>query len=97
MNCKHCKTIISEKAKFCPECGKPVPKPEPKPEPQTEQAPPIMSVKQIASFLGISNPTVYRLIREGMPWFPVGGHKRFIRDEVVQWAKSRQFNKLKGA
>lgn len=91
MNCQHCKTVLSANAKFCPQCGKPVPKPEP--EPREEQAPPIMSIKQVAEFLGISSPTVYRLIREGMPWFAVASHKRFIRDEIIHWAKARQRQK----
>lgn len=78
--------------KFCPHCGKPVPKVEP-PFMASEAKPPptIMTVQEIASFLHISKPTVYQLIKEGgLPWFALGQHKRFITEEVIQWAKSQQ-------
>ncbi|CVK17539.1 helix-turn-helix domain-containing protein [Sporomusa sphaeroides] len=91
--CLECRTELTTKAKFCPECGKPAPKPEPiQPKAQEQkQFPPIMNIEQVAEFLCISKCHVYRLIKnEGLPYFPVSQHKRFIADEIMQWAKSRQ-------
>lgn len=90
MNCKYCNASISQNVKFCPECGKASPMPDPKPEIQVQIVPPIMTIQELAKFLRISKPTVYQLIREGMPWFPICGHKRFLTDEILLWAKSRQ-------
>ncbi len=95
LNCPACHTELNMNSKFCPECGKPVPKPEP--EPQISKAeepkyyPPIMTIDQTADFLHISRCNVYTLInKEGLPWFPLGRDKRFLADEVLQWAKGRQ-------
>ena len=89
--CKSCKTKVSDATKFCPECGKPIPKPEPKLEQNVKPMPTIMTVQQVAEFLKVSKPTVYLLIREhNLPWFPIGQCKRFITDEIIQWAKTRQ-------
>jgi excisionase family DNA binding protein len=96
MNCKYCNADIPENVKFCPECGKASPMPDPEPEPQVQFIPPIMTIEEVAKFLKVSKPTVYNLIRKGMPWFPVGGHRRFITDEIVEWAKQIQ-KRRKGA
>ena len=93
MECKSCKTKVQNSTKFCPECGKPIPKEEPKPVEikPTPPTPAIMTIQQLAEFLNVSKPTVYYLIKEnGLPWFPIGQHKRFITEEVIQWAKTKQ-------
>ncbi|WP_373325677.1 helix-turn-helix domain-containing protein [Sporomusa paucivorans] len=95
--CPECRTELTPETKFCPECGKPAPKPEPVyPKVQEpKQFPPIMNIQQVSEFLCISKCHIYRLIKnEGLPCFPVGQHKRFITEEIMQWAKSRQ--KIKG-
>ena len=92
MKCKKCSHILSKNTKFCPECGTPVPQPQPEPKSQEIKVfPPILTVEQAAKFLSISRCQLYVLIRnEGLPWFTVGAHKRFITDELIAWSKKRQ-------
>ena len=91
IHCPECKTELSEQAKFCPECGKPVPKPEPKEELKEETYSPVLKVDGAAKLLKISRCYVYTLINEeGLPWFPIGKDKRFLASELLEWAKSRQ-------
>ena len=90
--CEHCHKQVPE-AKFCFECGKPLPKK----EPEIKSYPPIMTISQTAEFLSVSKSTLYRMIREdGLPWFGIGSHKRIIFDELMAWSKSKQ-QVLKGA
>ena len=48
-----------------------------------------LSVKEICTYLDVSQDTVYRWISErGMPAHKVGRPWRFKRDEVDAWVKS---------
>ena len=55
MKCPHCKAIAPDAARFCPTCGKEIPKPEPKPqEPDNLYGyGPVMTIKQVAEALMI--------------------------------------------
>ena len=88
-SCKECNAKLSAANKFCPECGKPVPKEIPKVQ-EIKQFPPILTLGQAVEFLNISRCHIYTLIKnEGLPWFPMGTRKRFITDELLLWAKNR--------
>lgn len=90
MNCK-CGTEIPTKAKFCPECGASAPIPEVKVEIQPiKQVAHILTVKEATEFLKISRSKLYELINKNeIPWFPVGSHKRFLTQELLEWARNQ--------
>lgn len=46
----------------------------------------LVDIRGIARVLGIPESTVgYYIRKKGMPYIPVGKHKRFIPDEVIKW------------
>lgn len=46
----------------------------------------IMTVREVAEFLKVTERTIYRLASEGeMPSFKVGGSWRFRRSDLVAW------------
>lgn len=50
-----------------------------------------LSKKQVAEKFGISVSTVNNYMRQGMPFYKVGGKLvRFIADEVEIWVKQRK-------
>ena len=50
-----------------------------------------LSKKQVAEKFGISVSTVNNYMRQGMPFYKVGGKLvRFITDEVEIWVKQRK-------
>lgn len=85
MNCVACKTEISDKAKFCPECGKPAPKPEPKEE-AVEKMPMVLTTTEAMKFLKISKWKIYDLINKNeIPYRNIGNRKRFLTNELIKW------------
>lgn len=90
MSCK-CGAKIQNKAKFCSECGCSVPVPELNVEIQPiKQVAHVLTVSEAADFLKISTSKLYELIsRNEIPWFPVGSHKRFLTQELLDWAKNK--------
>lgn len=51
-----------------------------------------MTMKQTADLLQISYDHLFILIKEGRnhpPYFMVGCHKRFIREQVMEWAREK--------
>ncbi|EIW19500.1 MULTISPECIES: helix-turn-helix domain-containing protein [Pelosinus] len=89
MQCK-CGITIPTKAKFCPECGTSAPV-ETKIEIQPiKQVSHILTVNEASVFLKISRSKLYELVsQDAIPWFPVGSHKRFLTQELLDWAKNR--------
>ncbi|MBI3320999.1 MAG: helix-turn-helix domain-containing protein [Candidatus Omnitrophica bacterium] len=54
---------------------------------RTEQ---IMTLREVAQYLGLHAMTVYKLTREGrMPAAKIGGQWRFKRDVLDQWLESQ--------
>lgn len=49
-----------------------------------------ISIAGVMKFLGISRPTVYRFIEEGMPNYKVGGRRFFDPGELTEWVKSHR-------
>jgi excisionase family DNA binding protein len=51
-----------------------------------------MTVREVAKYLRLSQPTIYRLLKKknGIPCHRIGGSWRFIEKEVVQWAGERR-------
>ncbi len=51
----------------------------------------IISVRELASYLGVATITVYRLTEKGdLPGHKVGGQWRFMRDEVEDWLRQER-------
>ena len=56
----------------------------------------ILTIKEVAEFLKLTEKTAYRLAADGkIPGFKVGGSWRFRRDEVEKMTKSKESNKKK--
>ena len=56
------------------------------PEMQTD----IMTIREVADYLKLTEKTAYRLAAEGkIPGFKVGGSWRFRRDEIEKWIKEQ--------
>jgi len=93
LKCEKCGIHLTEGINFCSECGTPVPKPQPKVQDiqGKREFPPILTVDLAAEFLCVTRCHIYTLIKtDGLPWFQMGKSKRFITDELINWAKSRQ-------
>ena len=52
----------------------------------------LLTVAEIAGYLRVSKPTVYRLMAEGLPYFQLreGGDRRLALDDVLAWIESRK-------
>ena len=52
--------------------------------------PDILTIKEVADYLKLTEKTAYRLVAEGeLPGFKVGGSWRFRRDEIEKLTKSK--------
>ena len=49
-----------------------------------------LTVKELEEKFKLSRSTIYRLRKEGMPYYKVGGSIRFDEDEVRDWLKNNQ-------
>jgi excisionase family DNA binding protein len=52
----------------------------------------ILTKKQLADYLKVTERTIDRLREEGLPCFNVGKVIRFDRDEVLKWLKENGKN-----
>ena len=58
---------------------------------QTEMQTDIMTIKEVAEYLKLTEKTAYRLAAEGkIPGFKVGGSWRFKRSEIEKWIDEQQ-------
>lgn len=58
----------------------------------------IMTIKEIAEYLKITEKTAYRLAGEGrIPGFKVGGAWRFRQSEVEAWIDRQSAERKEGA
>ena len=49
-----------------------------------------LTVKEVAGYLSVSEKMIYRWLKEGsLPFQKVGGHYRFNRTEILEWANVR--------
>jgi excisionase family DNA binding protein len=56
---------------------------------------PFLSAKELKDILGISLPTVYRLIdSRKLPAFKVGNSLRFLREDIIEYLKSHRIDLL---
>ncbi|WP_169546462.1 methylation-associated defense system helix-turn-helix domain-containing protein MAD1 [Sneathiella aquimaris] len=56
----------------------------------------IMTIKEVAEYLKLTEKTAYRLAAEGkIPGFKVGGSWRFRRSEIENWIDA-ETNRQKG-
>ena len=57
----------------------------------------IMTVKEVAAYLKITEKTAYRLAAEGkIPGFKVGGSWRFRQSEIDKWIETETERKAQG-
>lgn len=50
----------------------------------------LWTANEVIGFLRISQPTLYRWVRQGkIPYCRVGGTLRFRRDEIMAWMKEK--------
>ena len=53
---------------------------------QTQMQTDIMTIREVADYLKLTEKTAYRLAAEGkIPGFKVGGSWRFKRSEIEKW------------
>jgi len=51
----------------------------------------IMTIKEVAAYLKLTEKTAYRLAAEGIiPGFKAGGSWRFRKEEIVQWTRNQR-------
>jgi excisionase family DNA binding protein len=51
----------------------------------------ILTIREVAEFLKLTEKTVYRLVSEDkLPGFKVGGSWRFAREDLVKWIASQK-------
>lgn len=50
----------------------------------------LLTVKELARYLGVSIRQIYRLIDSGMPSLKVGKYHRFNKDDIDKWTKKCQ-------
>lgn len=55
----------------------------------------LLSVDQLAEYLNINRTTIYKFIKEGLPYVQVGNRKRFDRYDVMEWLEKRYDEKNK--
>ena len=60
---------------------------------QTEMQTDIMTIREVADYLKLTEKTAYRLVAEGkIPGFKVGGSWRFRRSEIERWIDAQSKN-----
>ncbi len=52
--------------------------------------PAVMSIQQVAAFLGISRQHVYKLIRNGLPVVPLGRRVVVLQTSLEEWLLTQQ-------
>jgi excisionase family DNA binding protein len=53
---------------------------------------PVMTVKDICSYLRIHHTTLYRMLKaEKIPHFRVGADYRFSREAIDEWMKNQKY------
>ncbi|WP_051276303.1 helix-turn-helix domain-containing protein [Desulfovirgula thermocuniculi] len=92
MQCPKCQAEAPEGARFCPMCGKRLPKPKPEypkiaEELEIRQVDPVLTAKEVAKLLRVSEWMIYELVRQNkIPYFTIGTRKRFRAKDILEWA-----------
>ena len=50
----------------------------------------LVSIADRMPFVGISRPTIYRLMERVLPYYKLGRRRLFDRDQLVAWVKSHK-------
>ena len=50
-------------------------------------SPEVMTIGQLSEFLGVSQPTIRKRIKQGLPVSEKLGDKRFIKADVLEWLR----------
>jgi len=83
-----CKAIAPDLARFCPGCGKEIPKPEAKPqEPDSLYGyGPVLTIKQVAEILMIGQNRAYEYAQQGLfPAARIGARWRISTKKFFKW------------
>jgi excisionase family DNA binding protein len=96
--CKHCNIPAPEGSRFCPACGKRIPKPKMQPAIDDQlvikQTDAVLTVKGVCGFFHISEWKIYDLMKQHkIPFFMVGEHKRFLTSDLIEWARDQEMFK----
>jgi excisionase family DNA binding protein len=52
----------------------------------------VMDAREVCAYLHIHRSTLYRLIgRDEIPYFRIGYHYRFNREQIDEWRQYREF------
>lgn len=49
----------------------------------------LITIKELSKEIGVSRSTIYRLLKKGLPYYQVGGSKRFDLSEVRDWLQDK--------
>jgi excisionase family DNA binding protein len=49
----------------------------------------LLTIRELADWLNVSRPQVYRLCEQGLPFYRVGD-RRFDREAVLAWLEDRK-------
>ena len=55
----------------------------------------IMTIKEVANYLKMTEKTIYRLAKERkIPSFKVGGNWRFKKEAIDEWIERNMYNEI---
>lgn len=88
--CPKCGAEPPDNAKFCPACGKALPKPPPSPEPNGHKdLPPVLTAKDVAKILGVGQSRVYEMMQAGeLPAKQIGRRWRVSTRKFFEWLET---------
>ena len=49
----------------------------------------VLTFQETQEFLRVSHQTLYKLIQQGLPSHKVGRKRMFLRQELMEWVKSK--------
>ena len=53
----------------------------------------ILTIEEVAKFLKLSEPTIYRLKNTGLPYFKIGRNVRFKKKDILDWLEENKKGK----
>jgi len=53
----------------------------------------LLTIKELQELLSLSHTTIYKFMKEGLPYFKVGDSLRFKRDDIESWLDAQKIVK----